>query len=165
MLIGLSGSIPLLVTLEQRSFYLVPSIPFFITGFTILVSGFIFSYYERIKINRTLFMTVNTIIVLIAIGLTVKNWGTIGRHKELLEDVYAAGKYVPAGSQLQASSDQYSNWSLYLYFKRYFDIDVLIKYDTSYSRNYFLKSKSDNGNYSAQYLEIPVKLNEYVLYQ
>jgi len=158
LLIGLSGTLPLMVTLEQRSCYLLTALPFFILAVSIFFSNQVLTFSE--KINGRIFRYVNYFLFATVLVITISRIGHIRKHKELLTDIHVVGKIVPPNSILTVSKTEEMNWSLYLYFKRYYNIDII--FTPSY---YFMKSNSDNYSSVDQFDQYrSVRLNGFELY-
>jgi 4-amino-4-deoxy-L-arabinose transferase-like glycosyltransferase len=162
---GLTGSLPLMITLEQRGFYLVSSFPFFAMALAIVIIPYLNDLFLKIKINRRVFNTILSIALISVLFISAKNIGRIRRHKEMVEDVHKAGNELPAGIDLAVSKDQNDNWSLYLYFKRYFDIDIIpVSSLENLHSYYFLKSKNAVINTDG-FTVADSSLHDYILYK
>ena len=53
ILIGLSASLPLMVTLKQRGYYLVPALPYFILGISVFIVPFLKVLVEKLTQKQT----------------------------------------------------------------------------------------------------------------
>jgi 4-amino-4-deoxy-L-arabinose transferase-like glycosyltransferase len=163
--IAIAGSFPLLITLEQRSWYLIPSFPFYIIAFCCLFSNRLLVILGSLNISNKFIKPLNSSLLIALTGSCLFLFGKTSRHAELLRDVYIVGKIVPAYSTIEASEDQAKNYSLPIYLQRYFNIDVKLKQDTVYSGKFLLKSKTDQKNYSNRYHRYDSDLNGYELFR
>jgi 4-amino-4-deoxy-L-arabinose transferase-like glycosyltransferase len=166
-LTGLTGALPLMVTLEQRSFYLAPTLPFFTIGLSLAISHRLKGLFnqEFIDRSRKAVSAITVLLFTLIIFLTINNIGKIRRHKEMLPDIHTTGKLLPAGTELMVSNDQTSNWSLYLYFQRYYNIKVDCSVPADPQKKYYLKSKGDTAFKAEEFKAVNVRMTEYQLYE
>ncbi|MDA3911828.1 MAG: glycosyltransferase family 39 protein [Bacteroidales bacterium] len=122
-LIGLSASLPLLLTSVQRSFYLTPSLPFFAIALGILSKNAIMDLTQRIKQKRIITIT-GAILLCLSITLSVVSIGKYSRDKDMILDVKAMGEIISSNSTICISDDIYNEWNLQMYLIRYNDISV-----------------------------------------
>ena len=145
-LIALSASVPLILSLKQRAFYLVPAIPFFamsagyflikpIRLLTALISQSILNWTKRIVIILILFFC-----CFIFISPNVSS-----RDSVLLEDVYKIASIVPDGTIISSVKEIQTNWLLIAYLSRigYISLDkgrrhqhLLIKKGENFPKGY-----------------------------
>jgi len=157
--IGLSASVPLMLTLVQRGFYLVPSFPYFGIGLSVIIAPVIFALRENIfnnQMKHRLLLITSTILFVFSITFTITQLGKSSRDKEILHDVYAIGNEIPKNSAVTITSDLSSVYVLECYFIRYFNISLfvnvpkeyyLIRKTTSFSDKAFEKLKIDTELY------------------
>jgi 4-amino-4-deoxy-L-arabinose transferase-like glycosyltransferase len=122
LLIGFSGSLPLISTLEQRGFYLLTSLPLFAIAGAIAVSGRMKQLIEKINTEGTIFKYSKwtTIVVFIfSMVFTLSKIGESKRDKELLVDIHAFGKIIPRGEIVSIPMDMWNDWNLQTYSVRY----------------------------------------------
>lgn len=125
LLIGISASFPLMVTREQRGFYLVTSLPYYAICFAIIAAPYISFYIEKINTQRISFKVFHIISVLLLIGSFIFSFLQIGktsRDKEALHDVYLIGKEVPENTVMGSPVSLWSDWALQEYFVRHYYI-------------------------------------------
>ena len=127
VLIGLSGSLPLMVTLEQRGFYLVTSFPFFAIAIAMWLAPRITVFINKINVSSSRFMVLKITSIVLLLATTVFSFLQIGntkRDNDLLTDVYAIGKIVPPGDVVITPEDMHNDWSLRGYLIRNFYIST-----------------------------------------
>ncbi|MBL4716820.1 MAG: hypothetical protein JKX95_09310 [Bacteroidia bacterium] len=127
ILLGLSGSIPLIVTLEQRGFYLITSIPYFSIGLAMISSTKLIALLEKISITSRGFkiLRITSIILLIvALSLSGLMLGKTKRDHDVLHDVYLIGETIPKFSIIGVPYEIRSIWALQGYFVRHFNIGL-----------------------------------------
>lgn len=144
ILIGLSASLPMMISPKQRAYYLIPAIPYFILAFTIYISPLITQLNEKINSlwNRIILIlcsgTAATLLV-----LAIVNIGKVSRDKDLVSDINTIAKVVPANSFVQATPMVYENWSLHANLAR--RTEISLSWDST--TTYILVDKSEVGNY------------------
>jgi hypothetical protein len=158
LLIGLSGSLPLMVTLEQRRFYLVPSLPFFAIAFASVIAPGISLMLQQMNITGKfykVFKKISAGLVAGAIIFSITQIGKTRRDKEMLHDVYAMGKIIPPGSDINMHPSFYDHWSLQLYFTRHYNISLVLNPG---QRNLYLilpdTAQPDRQKYSEVHLDL-----------
>lgn len=127
LLIGLSASLPIMISPKQLSFYIVPSLPYFAIGFSILIAHIVGNYLNRIdqySIWLKLFRVTGYLLLSISILLSVVNYGKYCRNEEMIKDVVTIGNYLSAKSTIDISKPLYQKWGLMGYFQRKFHINL-----------------------------------------
>lgn len=164
-LMGAAGSLPLMLTLVQKGFYLLPSLAFFAISFAIMaipgikqISRFLTT--KKITFRIVLFSSLVLLsFALIYSGLKI---GKISRDMKMLNDVYITGKTVPNNSIIDIDKEMYEKWNLQFYLYRYFLISVD---PASHNHNYYLSLKSNPNGPGANYIKLDLPMKEYDLYK
>lgn len=164
--IGLLGVLPLMLTLVQKGFYMVPALPFIAIGFAILMVAPI-HWFVNEKLNNTkILMPIKLLfiaLVFTSIILPVMNIGKISREKDKLNDIYELGKIIPPHEVINCSNELLEDWSLQTYLSRYYFISL----DINSPHKYLLCSKADYNLNSKKieesYITIPTSLTNYYL--
>jgi len=167
--IGLSGSLPLAITTEQRGFYLVTALPYFVLAITAWLATTLIPLLEKINSKHIAFRIFSVCILLLLVFnlvadvLYVKT-GSRKRDTDLLDDIYKIGKIVPEGEIARVPPQTWNNWSIQTYFVRYFYISLDAGNE---KRNYFITEKNLPENLvPIEYKRYPVEtkeLNVYIL--
>jgi hypothetical protein len=161
--VGLSASLPLLITLVQKGFYFVPSLPFFAISFSIIILPVIIQWFEKINIQNKSFkiFTIFSIIVLIfVVGFTISKIGKSSRDIEKLHDVYLIGNIVPKNSSISITDKIWPDWSLQCYLMRYFQISVT----PGEYHKFFLSNIHERLDSNLHYKKMNLQTNMYNLY-
>jgi hypothetical protein len=127
ILIGLSGSLPLMSTLEQRGFYLVTSLPFFAIAGAICIGDRLTQLINKINIDRPSFKNLKWITVVLVTAsfiYTITCIGKTKRDKDILSDIYTIGKIIPRGEIITVPSEMLENWNIRTYMVRHFYISI-----------------------------------------
>ena len=133
---SISASFPLIVTLEQRGFYLVTSLPFFAIAIAAFSTSYVAAAVEKIKagtISFKIFRWFSFSLFFASIVFSGTQIGKFSRDEEMLHDVYLIGKAIPEKTMLGSSRELWEIWSLQEYFVRHYYIcmaaDISDKYD------------------------------------
>lgn len=164
ILIGLSGSLPLMLTMVQKGFYFVHSLPFFGLGFALLVAPGLQNLICRMKTNQAPFkiFTAFTILMLVgAIVYSAMQKGKTSRDQAILHDVYLIGEVVPEKAIINIDKNMWNDWSMQCYLIRYFDISVDYN-KTEY--DFYLSRKSNNSVSREEFEIVTSTMNYYQLY-
>lgn len=165
ILVGLSGTLPLMITLEQRGFYLLTALPLFSVAFAIVGVNSI-SYITK-KMDNTLkiFITlkwVAFILFIFSIAITVFKFDKFKRDKEMLADVYQLGKIIPKGEIISIPLEMASTWNFHTYMIRYNYISI----DVSQNKNHYfaIEKKLPSTLVPSNYERFPIKTEYLDLY-
>ncbi len=163
LLIGISGSIPLITTSVQKGFYLVPSIPFFSLAISAAIAPILNTWIQKIDTHSTFYKTIkwcSIFFLFTCLTLSYSQIGKSGKDKSLLHDIHLIGKEIPNGSTIQIEQSIYDEWNLQFYLLRNYDLSC----STDPSKYKYIIAKK---NYSpTKNLEkIPLNTNEYDLFK
>ena len=164
-MIGVVSSLPLMLTLVQKGFYFIPSLPFFAIGLSILIAPRISPLIEHMEMNTkrykfTLLTSFSLFIIVCTYSLVQK--GKYSREKELLEDVYIIGKNISKKEIISIPNNLWNEWSLQCYLARYHSISL----DPNSLREYYLTLKNSNKeNYPLGYKKVTIDTKLYELYK
>jgi len=126
--IGLSGTLPLMVTLEQRGFYIVTAIPFFAIGIAMLAAPGIGKAVSKINKEANGFRVFKIITVLLfvsSIAYSMTRINTYNRDGDVLKDIYVIGKITHPGDTISIPTEMEEEWNVREYFMRYFNVNLL----------------------------------------
>ena len=166
ILLGLAGSAPLMLTLVQKGFYFVPSLPFFGIGLAVLIVPVISSLIANINVHSKAFrlLTAFSVVLFISsIGYVIAQKDKTSRDKILLHDVYLIGKEVPAHSLVSIPFEMWEDeWSLQCYLMRYYYISL----DPEYSelQHYFIINNALPLTVPEGYKKLNINTIQYDLY-
>jgi len=166
IIMGLAGSLPMLFTLVQKGFYLVPVFPLFTLGLAAISVPFMVHFTEKSDPASGSFRAFRLITLVFLAGILVFSAMQINktcRDEEVLSDVYRLGSVIPEHSTAGINRTLYANWPLQLYLLRYYDINV----DPSpvESPDYFILEKKDTLPAAAGYRREPLNTLKFDLYR
>lgn len=162
--IGIASSLPLMLTLVQKGFYFVPSLPFFAIGLSILITPIILDLIERIETqnkNYKILLALSTFLLLSTSTFALLQKGKFSRNKELLSDVYKIGSIVPKFATVSIPPEIWDQWDLQCYLIRYYNISL----DVNYKNTYCIVYKNTNTDSLKNFRKINVNTLEYDLYK
>ena len=164
-LIGLSGTLPLMVTFAQRGFYLVTALPYFAIGIAMLLAPRLASLINKITITSKLFrifMVMSAGLLIASIIFTGSRIGKCKRDGDVISDVYEIGTVIPHGDIATIPSEMLGEWSIRYYLLRYFYISIDSKNE---NYHYFIIWKKSSINLIPKgYKLYPLNTKELDLY-
>jgi hypothetical protein len=162
-LIGLSGSLPLMITLVQRNFYYLGAIPFFALAASVLITPLIIKIFESIDFKKVQkgFNLMAVLVFCASLVFSITFYRKPLRDKEILQDVYTIGEKLGENSKIRSSGKIiFNDWSFRCYLLRYYDIE-LVNYPPA---DYHLYYKDDVIKLNNLRL-VDCELNVYNLYE
>jgi hypothetical protein len=120
--IGLSGTLPLMLTKEQRGFYLLTALPFFAIAFALLIIPLVSVIIKSWNPHSKSYSAFRLTVVLILVGSLVFTFlqaGKCKRDKEALHDIYTFLPLLEQGSIVGLSDDLLDSWNIRNYLIRY----------------------------------------------
>jgi 4-amino-4-deoxy-L-arabinose transferase-like glycosyltransferase len=160
LLFSLSGVIPIMISLKQRSFYIFPVLPF-------LALSLYFFFIDIIKnlrfilnfFKKKFFTLVSLIIAVSVIFLIFIFAGKPGRDVETIKLVHKLAEVIPEETTVTISKNLYKDWALHSYLQRYGKISI----SDNIESNYFLTA--DSLKIDSSYQEIKLNLPPYLLFK
>ena len=158
---GLAGSLPLMITLVQKGFYLVPAMPFFGLGFAAMTVPAVSTWTGRIAVRLSRLLTyTGAAAVLVSVAITLRQAGRTSRNEEMLHDVYEIGAVVPPRSIVSIPAELWNQWDLQCYLMRYFQISV----EAGEGRTFYLAGRRADS-LPAGYTEVEIPTVRYGLFR
>lgn len=161
ILIGLSASLPLIVSLKQRGFYLIPSIPYFILGISFIVIPLLANKFEKYK-NNNILKVINSVLAL-GLIIWIFNFDGYFRDKQKLSDIEKVSELVDRGTVISSSKKVRRNWQVIAYFARLKNISL-----TDKTKENFLLIEKGNAPlemYNGSYSKLNLDLEMFELYK
>ena len=144
ILLGLTGVLPIMISLKQSGFYILPAYPFFAIGAGILLHPLVDSLF--IKMNYTskgflFFKWIGYGLFFSGIILSLYFSDHFSRDRDKIKDTYLIIPEIPNGSVININPDMFGDWSLHGYFGRFKNISL----DPNLNNNReFLLIKNEN---------------------
>ena len=162
LLIGISASFPLMVTLEQRAFYLTTSLPYYVIALSLaalpLVNVLMGTLEGRnyLMINRAIIALI--IVASIAVFLNAKN---PKRDHDLLADLYIFEEIIPRGTTFSIPESLNMEWAYHAYFIRYCYVNL----DAHNKHTYYLIEGVNSQIDEPGYLKLDLPLKKFSLFK
>jgi hypothetical protein len=165
--LGLAGVLPILATMDQSSYFLLLSFPFFAISLGLIVNPSIETLLERIDYNSNkyrLFKLFGVIALSAGIILSVYFSGDINRDKNMLNDMRVILVKLEKDSTINILPEMYEEWSLHAYYGRYknisLDPDLKNRHEYLLIRISLYSDTINNG-----FVKVDLKTEEYELFR
>jgi 4-amino-4-deoxy-L-arabinose transferase-like glycosyltransferase len=166
-LLGLSGVIPIMISMKQSGFYIVPAYPLFAISAGILIYPYLDSLISQIKWGSSGFLVFKWFaccLFIFGIALSIFLSDRFSRDEKMLRDIYAILPEIPEGSIINITPEMYEDWSLHAYFERY--KTVSLDNDLNTRREYLLiKNEYFSDTLSVNYNIVNLNTADYMLFK
>jgi hypothetical protein len=125
--LGLAGVLPIMVTMDQSSYFLLTSFPFFAVSFGLFVSPVIESMLGKIDLNSNGYRLFKLFgVIALSAGIILSFWfaGDFNRDQNKLKDMRVILTRLEEGSTINILPEMNEEWSLHAYYGRYKDISL-----------------------------------------
>ncbi|MCX6183389.1 MAG: glycosyltransferase family 39 protein [Bacteroidetes bacterium] len=156
--LGLSGVLPIMVSLKQNGFYIICTLPFFAIAMALIISSPVKAFVENIDLQGKafkVFKLLSILLLLSSITLALVQNGKTHQHKNLIYDVKEVAKVLPPNSIISVPIEYAQNWSMFAYFQRYAGISL--EASTQFKQQYLFLEKSSPLPSDYQLLDLNTK--------
>jgi len=163
--IGLSASLPLMLTMVQKDFYFSHSIPYFGIAFALLLLPGVAVLVNKIKISGSgfkIFRVISIALLAFALGFSIYQIGGQSRDKDELTDIHNLGKIIPENSTIDIEESMRDLWGPRFYLVRYFNIGTS---PGTFDHNYILIQKEGDTTGIFRYQKINTETIKFDLYE
>jgi len=138
--IGLSASLPLMISIKQRDFYLIPALPYFAIALA-------FWKLNLFRCVSTLFISdrnlrgfrILSLFALVGLGFySLTKFGKLGRDAEVIHDISNMKTSIPYEAGLDICPEMHYEWSIQAYAQRI----LRTKMNLTGQNNYFMTDKT-----------------------
>ena len=132
--VALGGVLPIIISLKQRSFYIITVYPFFALGVSHYLLPVVNELMGRVnfKSRGFLFFRAFTWLTIFAgVAISFAQVGRIGRNESKVSDAYKIIEYTGRDLSIRVCSSMEEDWSLHGYYARYGHIGLTTNNDTS----------------------------------
>jgi hypothetical protein len=161
LLLGLSGILPIMVSLKQRAFYSVPAYPYIAIAFALYSLPYVVQNFNILRTDTKsykIFHYFSILMIIVTIVLTSYISGKILRDEDILDDTYKIINTLPPKTVVSIDTTLKEEWSLIGYLYRY----AYISLDTLNKHKYYIAI--DRLNDTINYKELKLGLRRYKLY-
>lgn len=120
-LIGLSASLPVLISSIQKQFYITSAYPFFAISIALMwypgVKQLI-NYLNNFKYIKIAKVAIPSFVLLLTVYFTINNYGKYSRDKLILIEAEQISNILPSGTKVSVSDNIYYNWVFHCYLIR-----------------------------------------------
>jgi hypothetical protein len=158
--LGLSGVLPIAVSLKQGGYYIIAALPFFAVAWALLLDYAIENWIGRISAKlHKFFLWASGVILMAGIIFTVAHIGAISREKDLLHDLHRILPQISEHTIITGPHD----WTLHAYCARYKYVSI----DTSSTeRKYMLlRDTTPASQFSKNYKLLKLGTKQWYLYE
>jgi len=165
--LGLTGVLPIMISLKQSGFYILPTYPFFSIAAGILMYPYFSSVLIKIDYKSKGFLLFKWIgygLFTLGIIMSISYSDHFSRDKNLIKDTYAICDSIPRGTTININPDMYEEWSLHGYFARFKNISL--DPDLNNKRDYLLiKSGEYSDTLNSSYSLVKLNTSDYQLFE
>lgn len=164
LILGLFASLPIMISLKQRSFYLLPSIPFFSLWIALILRPYVLPLLLKHKLffeTKIWTRFVPIFVVIAGIAIITLRIPYENRDQLKLETVMLVGEKIGKNQLLSCSRNTYADWSLTAYFQRKYCIST----DHLKLNEYYLYNKTTEVTPPPGYNSIILETNQYSLFK
>jgi hypothetical protein len=124
-LLGLSGIVPMMISLKQREFYLLPAWPLIILGLSLMATPVLKNLHEHgLIISKKWGIGIALILFAIAFGVALKFSGTCVRDRKTQLDLAKIAQHLPEQKTFHFTQELHDDYSLIGYAFRYYKIGL-----------------------------------------
>lgn len=166
VVMGLCGSVPIMLTLVQKTFYAAGSLPYFAIAFALSIAPGMSARIAKIDISKTghkVFKGITMVMVLGVIVVTVLQVGKVSRNKDVLHDLYLVDDHVPENTVINVHPSMHNEWDMRVYLVRYWLISLDFNEDNKH--DYYLMNKDLGRTPDSTYVMISLPTKKYDLYK
>ena len=164
--LGLTGVLPVMISLKQSGFYIVPAYPFFAIATSVFIYPFIDSLIIRLNYESKGLMFFKFIgygLFIAGIILSISSTNKFSRDKDKITDTYIILPEIPQGTVINIYPGMFDDWSLHAYYGRFKNISLDPDPD---NREYLLiKKEYYSDTINSLYNNIKLNTKDYQLFK
>ena len=165
--LGLTGVLPIMVSLKQSGFYILPVYPFFAIGISILIYPLLDSLFIKINYNSKGFILFKWIaygLFISGLVLSIYFSDHFSRDKNRIKDMNTILAAIPKGSVININPAMFNDWALHAYLDRF--KDVSLDPDLKSSRDFLLiKNEYYSDTLNKIYTVVNLNTTEFKLFK
>ena len=132
---ALGGVLPIMISMKQSGFYILPTFPIFALGLAFLIEKSVATWMKNANLiteSKNFFTYPGISALLVGIALNLTAYGGFDRDEDKLQDMHrivaklqeeiAKTPEIGAIQVLGVSEELWNNWSIQAYFQRYYGI-------------------------------------------
>ena len=165
--LGLAGILPILTTMDQSTYFLLLSLPFFAISLGLLVNPLIETLLEKTDYSSRgyrIFKLFGVTALSAGLILSVYFSGDFSRDENKLKDIRIVLANLEENSTINILPEMYDDWSLHTYYARYKNISL----DPDLNNNHeflLVKTSLYSDTINNRFEKIDLKTIEYDLFR
>ena len=125
LIAGLTGVLPIMVSVKQRDFYMLAALPFFALALGHISFSMVNAMLLEIKPKtRNWMMMASAVVLLVGIVLNISHIGKYGRDEALIEEVKNRVAEADGENIIEITPEEYTQWAKHAYYMRYGKISL-----------------------------------------
>lgn len=165
--LSLAGVLPIMISMKQRSFYILTVYPFFAIGLAIVILPWVSalgSYLGSIQKWQRALPFASWLMLLLGLTLSLAQINRVGRDHEMIYACRQVIEQVGKGATINICGEMFPVWSLHGYMARYGNVSL--DADTAHKHPYFLSNGSCmTQNMATNYEKVDIGSDAYSLYR
>jgi 4-amino-4-deoxy-L-arabinose transferase-like glycosyltransferase len=165
-LLALCGTLPLMITKEQRRFYLVTAMPYFAIGMAALVEPKVQQLIRGITDSpsrQQKALALGGVCMAAVLLVTACSAGKTSRDADLLHDVQMTASVLKPDSHACIEAGMLNRYSLLLYFARYHNISLFNA--SSCTQVYLITDLHTSSDHAGNYTKVNLPLKNFALFK
>lgn len=158
--LGLSGVLPIMISLKQSGFYILTTFPFFAIGLALLIQPKIEQLIAKGRKPNRILVILSCILFLSSVFTLLTFSSRISRDQEKIAIVEEIKEKLPENSVVATKGNTEQDWALRAYCWRFGKIATASFAETS---TYLLLESGASVDTSGRWEEIPVQSSKYIL--
>ncbi|CAN5406257.1 hypothetical protein BH09BAC5_BH09BAC5_25920 [soil metagenome] len=164
--VAATGILPLMITLEQRGFYLITALPYLAIAIALFANPGMNWLMQKVSSRKIISNSISIFSLILIAGSIIATIALAGKPKRdtvKLHDLALIAKTTGPGIIL-TSADIDCDWGLLVYGQRYYNLSFLyINDQKELPSNWLLMEQNDVP--PADYHKVPITTEHYVLYR
>lgn len=125
LILGLTGVLPIMLSVKQRDFYMLAALPFFALAFGHLSLSMVNMMLLEIRPKtRNWMMIASSVVLLVGMVLNISHIGKYGRDEALIEEVKNRMAEADGENIIEITPEEYTQWAKHAYYMRYGKISL-----------------------------------------
>lgn len=164
---SLTAILPIMITMKQSGFYMLPAFPFISIGIASIIDLRVKELLSKLEIKSKLFHIIkysSFVLLFISFITCFSFYNSYSRDKELLSDIDKLASHLPSKALVNIPQEMRHEYSLIAYSARNYNISI--DPNITNNRRYLLVRKEiDNNQYSQDYKRIELETKQFYLYE
>jgi hypothetical protein len=119
---GLSGSLPMMISHKASSYFLLPSLPFFVVGACLFLEPTISVWVEKFALSPPKTLRANWFVGVVTFSVilySLAQIGRVGREQNIIHDAKILRGGIPMDAKIAVSDSMMKHFNYHGYFQRY----------------------------------------------